>query len=108
MGYRVDQDTADLTLSDMDGALVTVRISVPLAAIREWDLATTRDDEWAVFLREAEPTWNLEDKDGPIPVDAAAIDRLPAYVSAAIQTAWRDAAVHPPLPLRPTFSAGTR
>jgi len=106
MGYRVDA-TASLVLEDMDGAEVSVCIGVPLSALREWDATETLEAEWACFLRVARPAWNLEDADGPIPVDEAAVERLPLYVTRAIQRGWRSAAVQPPPPLPPTPSGGT-
>ena len=98
MGYRVDT-TATLELADMDGAEVNVTIGVPLAALMEWDETPDARGEWAVFLRVARPTWNLEDADGPIPVEEAAFDRLPVPVTRAIMRGWRVAAVNPPAPL---------
>lgn len=106
MGYRVDA-SATLVLEGMDGAEVTVCIGVPLAALREWDLTGTLEEEWACFLRHARPSWNLEDADGPIPVDEASLDRLPLPVSRAIMRGWRQAAVQPPPPLPQPSSGGT-
>jgi hypothetical protein len=106
MGYRVDT-SAVLVLADMDGAEVSVTIGVPLAAIREWDLTDTLAEEWACFLRHAMPAWNLEDADGPIPVDEAALERLPLPVTRAMMRGWRDAAVNPPSPLPAPSSGGT-
>lgn len=100
MGYRVDA-RATLVLDGMDGAEVDVRIGVPLSALKLWDEADTLEAEWAAFLAAASPAWNLEDADGPIPVDAAALGRLPKYVTTAIMVGWRSAAVKPPLPLQP-------
>lgn len=106
MGYRVDT-TATLVLADMEGAEVTVTIGVPLAALREWDLTTSLADEWDVFLRAAQPVWNLEDASGPIPVAVESLERLPLPVTRAMMRGWRDAAVNPPAPLPPTSSGGT-
>jgi hypothetical protein len=104
VGYRVDT-TATLVLEGMDGAEVTVCIGVPLSALREWDATTTITDEWDVFLRFAKPVWNLEDADGPIPVEEASLDRLPLPVTRAMMRGWRDAAVQPPAPLPQPSSA---
>ena len=98
MGYRVDTK-ATLVLADMDGAEVTVRIGVPLAALKEWDETDTLAGEWSSFIRWAQPEWNLEDADGPIPVDEAALDRLPVMVTRAVMRGWRTATVKPPAPL---------
>lgn len=106
MGYRVDA-SATLVLEGMDGAEVTVIIGVPLAALREWDEADMLADEWACFLRWAKPVWNLEDAEGPIPVDEAAVERLPFPVTRAVMRGWRNAAVNPPAPLPQPSSAGT-
>ena len=106
MGYRVDA-SATLVLDGMDGAEVTVTLGVPLAALREWDGTATLDEEWAVFLRWARPAWNLEDADGPIPVEEASLERLPISVTGAIMRGWRRAAVQPPAPLPPPSSGGT-
>lgn len=98
MGYRVDR-RAVLVLADMDGAEVSVTIGVPIRAMVEFDTATTLADEWAVFLRWAQPEWNLEDADGPIPVAEESLLRLPRPVVDATVSGWRDAAMHPPAPL---------
>ena len=82
------------------------RIGVPLAALKEWDETDTLADEWACFLRWAQPEWNLEDADGPIPVDEAALERLPVMVTRAVMRGWRTATVKPPAPL-PQPSSGT-
>lgn len=106
MGYRVDT-TATLVLDGMDGAEVTVRIGVPLSALMEWDEAEDLAGEWAVFLRVAEPVWNLEDADGAIPVEQDSLRRLPVSVTRAIMRGWRTAAVQPPAPLPRPSSDGT-
>lgn len=106
MGYRVDRSTVVLELADMDGAEVAVSIGVPLSALRRWDEAPDLDAEWAVFLDAAAPRWNLEDEEGPIAVDAAALDRLPVYVSRAMMVGWRRAAVNPPAPLPQPSGSG--
>ncbi len=106
VGYRVDRK-AVLVLEDMDGAEVEVVIGVPMLALKEWYDTDTREQEWATFLRWAQPAWNLEDADGPIPADAAAHDRLPPPVSKALMVGWRDAVVNPPAPLPPPSSDGT-
>jgi hypothetical protein len=98
VGYRVDA-SATLVLDGHDGAEVTVIIGVPLAALREWDDAATLAEEWACFLRWARPAWNLEDADGPIPVDEAALERLPIMITRAVMRGWRTATVQPPAPL---------
>lgn len=98
MGYRVDT-SATLVLEGMDGAEVNVTIGVPLRGLREWFEAESDEDTWASFIRWAKPTWDLEDADGPIPVDEDAYLRLPGHVSSAMQRAWRDAVVKPPAPL---------
>jgi hypothetical protein len=103
VGYRVDT-SATLVLEGMDGAEVTVLIGVPLAALREWDTADNLTTEWACFLRWAKPEWNLEDADGPIPVEEASLERLPRPVTEAMLRGWRHAAVNPPAPLPPTSS----
>lgn len=105
MGYRVDT-SATLVLDGMDGAEVHVTLGIPLSALREFDATETREAEWASFLALAAPTWNLEDADGPIPVDEAALDRLPSNVSRAIVFGWRKALVNPPAPLPQPSSAG--
>lgn len=104
MGYRVDT-SATLVLAGMDGAEVTVTIGVPLSAIREWDEATSLADEWTIFLRVASPSWNLEDAGGAIPVEEAALDRLPVPVTRAMMRGWRTATVDPPAPLPQPSSA---
>ena len=106
MGYRVDT-SATLVLEGMDGAEVSVLIGVPLAALREWDETDTLAAEWACFIRWAKPTWNLEDAEGPIPVEEASLDRLPIAVTRAIMRGWRSATVNPPAPLPPPSSDGT-
>jgi hypothetical protein len=106
VGYRVDT-SATLVLEGMDGAEVTVVIGVPLTALREWDETDTLAGEWACFLHWARPEWNLEDAEGPIPIDEAAIDRLPITVSRAIMRGWRSATVNPPAPLPQPSSDGT-
>lgn len=106
MGYRVDR-RAVLVLTDMDGAEVSVIIGVPIRALREFDTETTLEGEWAVFLRWAQPEWNLEDADGPIPVAVESLDRLPRPVIDATVSGWRDAAMHPPAPLPPPSSDTT-
>lgn len=103
VGYRVDR-RATLVLADMDGAEVDVRIGVPIAALREWDETTDLAGEWAVFLKWAQPTWNLEDADGPIPVAAESLERLPLPVVRTMMRGWRDATVNPPAPLPPPSS----
>lgn len=101
MGYRVDT-SATLVLEGMDGAEVSVKIGIPLRGLREWFETTTREAEWAAFVKWAQPVWNLEDADGPIPVDDDAFFRLPPSVSTAMQKAWREAVVNPPAPLPQT------
>lgn len=105
MGFRVDRRVV-LVLEDMDGAEVEVTIGVPLSVLRAWDEAEDRSGEWAVFIANTAPSWNLEDADGPIPVDEAALERLPDFVSRAIMVGWRRATVNPPAPLPPTSSDG--
>jgi hypothetical protein len=105
MGYRVDT-SAPLDLEGMVGAEVVAKIGVPLSALREYDSTDTREEEFACFLRVAEPTWNLEDDDGLIPVDGTALDRLPDPVSRLILRSWRLAAAKPPAPLPPPSSDG--
>jgi hypothetical protein len=106
MTYRTDR-RATLVLEDMEGAEVDVLIGVPLAGLREWDETLTLEGEWDCFLRWGQPVWNLEDADGPIPVETAALERLPLPVTRAIMRGWRKATVEPPAPLPPPSSAGT-
>lgn len=99
MGYRVDRKVT-LVLEEMPGAEVEVQIGIPFAALVEWSEAEGISGEWAAFVKWAQPTWNLEDAAGPIPVEAST-DRVPLPVMRTLMRGWRDAAVNPPAPLPP-------
>ena len=104
MGYRVDA-SATLVLEGYDGAEVTVQIGVPLHAVMEWVEAEGLPAEWSVFLAHAKPVWDLEDADGPIPVDEDAIRRVPLPMVRVMMRGWRYAVVNPPAPLPPPSSS---
>lgn len=104
MGYRVDT-RADLVLADMDGAVVSATIGVPIAAVVAFDAAANLADEWGVFVREGAPEWNLEDAQGALPVSEHVDEtRITTPVARAILRAWRTATVNPPAPLPPPSS----
>lgn len=101
-GYRLKQRTALLIFEDdYAGAEVKVALDHPLAVFVEAQkLQESQDIEGLChFVADILISWNLEDKDGPIPATYEGVLRAyPAFVNTLI-TQWMEAQVSPPAPL---------
>ena len=92
MAYTIEKSTLKLVLDDFEGAEVVCRANISLGEMLELrDLGASEDgirEAYGRFASDVLVSWNIEDEDGPVPVTADGLMRLPSSVAAAIMGAW--------------------
>jgi hypothetical protein len=111
-GFRLQRRLARLTFignAKLEGAEVMVRINVSVAdvlALQEMSMSQEPQDQIAtlkLFGEKMLVSWNLEDENGPIPLD---MTRIPAEEAALIISGWVEALGKVPGPLVPKSPDG--
>jgi hypothetical protein len=106
-GFRLPARTAllDFSGTEYDGAVVRVRLNVPLRLLLELQAIEQGDsgevkEGFLKFAREALVDWNLEGEDGqPIPATAEGILNVSTAFATYLISQWSQVVARPPAPL---------
>jgi len=104
MAFKIEVSTLLLVLDDYEGAEVRCKANISLGAMLALrELGNSEEgitEAYSQFAKDVLVSWDIEDDDGPVPLSAEGLMRLPTSLASAIMGAWGEqlTAVPPPSP----------